>query len=276
MKQNVASREYKVMLKKERFVGSQTDLLEKAGLFWNAFKDSIQDIVIETHGTLDKVEKQRTVRFYDSSDCHLRENSYVFRERVDLGTGEREVTLKFRHQDRYISQDRDMAAADIKNGKTKFEEDIKHPFLKLYSFSTKQPISDSRSLNKLKDPVDLYPDLKKKLKSYQKNKSIGIVGDFTANELVITGADFQIEKSPKVKAECALIAWYDEDGKKDEPVVVEFSYKYENEKEEFDSESAQVAYDVFCTLEKVLTEWIHSGGPTKTKYVYSRAKVTGS
>jgi len=43
--QNVVSREYKVMLKKERFVGSQNDLLERAKGFWRVFEDAIQDIV---------------------------------------------------------------------------------------------------------------------------------------------------------------------------------------------------------------------------------------
>ena len=271
MKQNVISREYKVMLNKECFVGSQADLLEQAGLFWNAFKDSIQDIVIDTDGTLNKVEKQRTVRFYDSADRRLRKNDYVFRERVDLSSGEREVTLKFRHPDRYISQDRDMAAANSKDGKTKFEEDIKLPFLKLYSFSTKQPIPEDKNLNKLNDPGRLFPDLQERLKSYQEDEPITKVGDFTARELVIEGAEFKIKKNPEVEAECALIAWYDEAGEEDKPVVVEFSFKYENEQEEYDGESAQIAYDVFGTLKDTLAEWIDSEGPTKTAYVYSRA-----
>ena len=72
MKQDVVSREYKVMLKKERFVGSQDDLVERAKDFWNAFKDSIQDIVFDTDGSLKKIEKQRTIRFYDSVDSRLR------------------------------------------------------------------------------------------------------------------------------------------------------------------------------------------------------------
>ena len=271
MKQNVVSREYKVMLKKERFVGLQIDLLERAIDFWDVFKNSIQDIVFDTDGSLNKIEKQRAIRFYDSADRFLRENNYVFRERVDLSTRKREVTLKFRHPDRYISQDRDMAAADVENGKTKFEEDIKLPFIKLYSFSTKQPISDGNSLNKLNDPGELYPDLKKQLKSYRDNELIDIVGDFTAREVVITGADFQIRKSPKVEAECALIAWYDEAGEEDRPVVVEFSFKYENEREEFDGEAAQRAYDVFGRLKDMLAEWVNSEGPTKTAYVYSRS-----
>lgn len=270
MKQDVVSREYKVMLKKERFVGSQDDLVERAKDFWNAFKDSIQDIVFDTNGNLQKIEKKRTLRFYDSVDRRLRENDYVFRERVDLSTGKREVTLKFRHPDRYISQARDMAAG-VENGRTKFEEDIKLPFIKLYSFSTKQPISDGKSLNKLNDPGKLYPDLKKRLKSYEENEPIEIVGKFTAKEIVVSGAYFQIGKNPKVEAECALIAWYEEAGEEGRPVVVEFSFRYENEREEYDGEAAQRAYDVFGRLKDMLAEWIDSEGPTKTAYVYSRA-----
>jgi len=245
MKQHVVSREYKVMLKKERFVGLQVDLLERAGDFWHAFEDSIQDIVFDTDGSLKRVEKQRIVRFYDTADRRLRENNYVLRERVDLNSGKREVTIKFRHPDRYISQDREMVAADVENGKTKFEEDIKLPFTKLYSFSTKQPIADGKSLNKLKDLAKLYPDLKNRLKPYQKSEAIAVVKDFAAREIVITGADFQIRKSPKVEAECALIAWYDGAGEEDRPVVVEFSLKYENEREEYSGKAAQKAYDVF-------------------------------
>ena len=100
MKQNVISREYKVMLKKERFVGSQDHLFEVAGDFWHAFKNAIQDIVPDTNGSLDTVTKQRTIRFYDSAERLLRNSNYVFRERVDTTTGKREVTLKFRHPDR--------------------------------------------------------------------------------------------------------------------------------------------------------------------------------
>ncbi|MGD1699019.1 hypothetical protein [Dapis sp. BLCC M229] len=271
MKQNVISREYKIMLQKERFIGEQNDLLQKAGEFWKDFKGLIQDIVIDTDGSLNEVKKERKIRFYDTVDRCIRKSNYVFRERVDINTGKREVTLKYRHPDRYISQDRDMTAADVENGKTKFEEDIKLPFIRLYSFSTKQPISDSKNLNKLNDPGELYPDFKKRLKSYQENVPIEVVGDFTAREIVIAGADFQIRNSPKVEAECALIAWYDLGGEKDNPVVVEFSFKYENEKEEYDGEASQKVYDVFSRLNEKLAAWVDPDGETKTAYVYSRA-----
>ena len=92
--------------------------------------------------------------------------------------------------------------------------------------------------------------------------------------MVITGADFQIRKSPKVEAECALVVWYDDSSKEDMPVVVEFSFKYENEREEYDGEAAQRAYNVFGILEN-LEQWVDPEGQTKTKtfYVYSRAEI---
>ena len=164
-----------------------------------------------------------------------------------------------------------MASADAENGKTKFEEDIKLPFITLYSFSTTQPISHGKSLNRLSDPGELYPDLKKRLKSYQANESIDIVGNFTAREVVITGADFQIRKSPKVEAECALVTWYDDAAEEHRPVVVEFSFRCENEREEYDGAAAQRAYDVFGRFKDMLPEWVDHEGPTKTAYVYSRA-----
>ncbi len=273
MQQKVGSREYKVMLKEERFVGLPADLLERAGEFWNVFQGSIQDIVLDIDGNLNTIKKQRSIRFYDSKDHHLKNNSYVFRERVDLSTRKREVTLKFRHQDRYISQDRDMAASDVENGDPKFEEDIKLPFIKLYSFSTKQPIKDGKILNKMKDPGRLYPDLQGRLKSYQKNEPIYIVGDFTAREFVVTGATFQIGKDPMVEAECALVAWYDEAGEEDRPIVVEFSFRYKHKDEEFDGEAALRAYDVFGRFSDILEEWVDSEGPTKTQFVYSKSRL---
>jgi hypothetical protein len=269
MKQKVISREYKVMLKKERFIGSHADQLKHAENFWNAFKDLIQDIVFDTDGSLDKVDHRRTIRFFDSADFHLRENIYVFRERVDSEAGKREVTLKFRHPDRYVSQDRNMDGNDVENGKTKFEEDIKQPFIGLYSFSTTQPISIDKFLNKLEDLGELYPDLKKRLKPFQSDEPVKVVGDFTAWEVVIVGADFQIGKNPKVEAECALIVWYDEVDVTDKPVVVEFSFRYKNDQESFDGESAHTAYNVFGRLKDM--EWVDAEGPTKTAYVFSRA-----
>ena len=121
----------------------------------------------------------------------------------------------------------------------------------------------------MKDLAKLYPDLNNRLKPYRKSEASEVVKDFAAREVVITGADFQMRKSPKVEAECALIAMYDEAGEKDRPVVVEFSFKYENEREGYSGKAAQRAYDVFSKLKDMSAAWVDSDGPIKTAYVYS-------
>ncbi len=197
----IVSRSYKMMLQQNQFVGEQTEVIQKAQNFWQCFKESIQDIVFDTDGSLKEIKEKRAIRFFDTTDNFWRRSDCVFRERIEINLdtrekGDREVTLKFRHPDHYISQDRDMSADDHDNGKTKFEEALKLPFASLYSFSTKQSISDSKSLNKLSDVSKLYPDLKHKIPSGQENQTIHLVGDFTAIEIVIEGADFQIGKNP--------------------------------------------------------------------------------
>ncbi len=136
------------MLSPRRFTGDEQQILAKAGVFWNDFRQAIQPFTKDTIGELDAIVHRRTIRFYDTSNYQLRLNDYVFRERRDIQTGEREITLKFRHPDRYISQDRNMDTRKIDRGKTKFEEDIKPPFLKLYSFSTKQKIKNDKKFSK--------------------------------------------------------------------------------------------------------------------------------
>jgi hypothetical protein len=267
---SIGSREYKIMLKAEKFKGKEKELLKTAGKFWSDFKPDMSDFVIDTNGKLNEIKKRRTIRFYDTDMARLRNNNYVFRERTDLETGQREVTLKFRHPDRYLTQDRNMDAKKPKKGESKFEQDIKPPFLSLYSFSTKQEISSSKNLNKMNDPVGLFPDLENKLNNYQKDEQLNKVGQFTARELVITGADFQISASPKLEAECALIVWYQNKGSHTKPLLVEFSFKYESKDEDYDGNMAQRAYHVFMKLQKC-QKWIDLKSMTKTAYVYGLA-----
>lgn len=126
-REQVISREYKIMLQADKFVGAKQHVLEQAGAFWQSFKQVIEDFGIDTHGNLDTIKKRRVIRFYDakapcspgSTDAvfRLRDcNGYVFRERKELDDGDREVTLKFRHPDRFIAQDRAMDAKEEEDG----------------------------------------------------------------------------------------------------------------------------------------------------------------
>jgi hypothetical protein len=163
-----------------------------------------------------------------------------------------------------------MAAARPEKGVTKFEEDIKLPFSTFYSFSTAQPISRGKSLDRLHDVVSLYPGMKKQLGSVSKNEPIEIVGSFVAREIVIAGASFRLQRKPKREAECALIVWYGDTNQEDKPVVVEFSFRYGNKHEEYERDAALRAYDAFGSIQKSLAEWIDPDGATKTAFVYEQ------
>lgn len=266
MEEKVVAREYKVMLQTEQFAGNESQVLNAANTFWDAFTQAINLLDLKTDGSLKKIKDRRIIDFYDTDTPHLLYgNDYIFRVRRDTSTDEREITLKFRHPDRYIAQDRNMNARDVSQGKIKFEEDIKSPFTVLYSFSTTQTIAATKHFNTLNDVIQLYPDLADKLTNYTGEETIHIV-KHSVRELVIKGGEFLLRKEPKVNAECALIAWYDNNVEK--PVVVEFSFRYSDKNGAYTLKMAQRAYEVFEVLQK-LTSWLDPKPKTKTAYIYN-------
>lgn len=265
--EHVTSREYKLMLQPDRFAGDEEALLLVAGKFWEAYIATIGELV-EDKGSLDKIEHRRAIKFFDTADHRLYETDYAFRVRQDRGgdnDGDREATLKFRHQDRYIAAGRDVDAADDQGAKTKFEEDIKPPFRKLFSHSTKQPIDDDK-FRTLGDVAARFPGLAKDLDGYDEKEAIDLVG-FTAHEIVITGGELKLGKKKDKKAECALIVWYGE--ALDQPAVAEFSFKYSNDREKFGTKVASRAFSAF-ELVQAMNEWVDPRMPplTKTKFIY--------
>jgi hypothetical protein len=267
-KERVISREYKVMLRAPRFAGDEAALLRCAGEFWRDFEQAIGSVALDTDGDLDTVTDRRTIRFYDTADRRLNRQSYIFRERVSLETGDREATLKFRHVDRYVAQDRRMEARQADAGRAKFEEDIKPPFVTLYSFSTTQPISGDRNLNKLEDVAQLFADVADSLDEFDEDAELQVVNGFTARELVVKGGRFRLDARPERDAECALIIWYDHDGDARAPVVAEYSFKYGDDEEEYTRKMAQRAHAVFDALQERLAAWLDPESMTKTAYVY--------
>lgn len=273
-RQKVKSREYKIMLRAGEFHGGEDLVLEKANQFWTDFAKAVAQMEIAADGTLDTINKRRLIRFFDTMGHRLRKNGYVFRERVDVeDESDREVTLKFRHPDRYLAQDRNMDARKDAKGKpkTKFEEDVKPPSTRLFSFSTTQKIGD-RNLNRMDDPAELCPGLEPQLDEFDEDEEILPVGRFTARELVVEGAGFQIGKDRDVVTECALVVWYDADGSDEDPEVVEFSYKYGDDDERYRGVPAGRAHDVLMLLQgERFLSWVDTASKTKTGFVYDRA-----
>src|SRR5262245_2840328 len=98
----VISREYKVMLKPNRFTGSEHDLLEKAGAFWKDVAAAVSEVALASSGKPDTVGKRRLISFLDSKGEGFAAGGYVFRECSDLDGKSRELTLKFVHRDRNV------------------------------------------------------------------------------------------------------------------------------------------------------------------------------
>ena len=266
----IVSREYKAMLKASRFAGDERRLLETAGRFWRDAGKAFADVVVDVGGNLSDIQAHRLIRFYDTPKRELNCSAYIFRERVELDGKRREVTLKFRHPDRYVAQDRDMRAAEGDDVRTKFEEDIKPSFQSLYSHSTTQRIETGKVLDAVKDVSRFYPGLKQDLPGLAKDTPIEVVDKFTARELVIGGAGLQLGKSRRIAAECVLVVWYDhaKPDKGDTPVVAEFSFKYGDGGEDYNGGAVRRAYEAFTLLQNGLPDWVDHASKTKTAFVY--------
>ena len=208
-RRKVVSREYKVMLQAAKFAGSRKQLLTTARQLWDDFSRAIGPVVVAAGGTLETIEKERLIVFLDSDAQHLRAGGYIFRVRRPLESVQPQVTLKFRHPDRYVAESRQMKSRRIQT-EIKFEEDIKPPFVSLYSFSTSGDIGKKPVPSTLDDVSRLFPDLSKRLGKVDDRHTLSHVNGFTARELVITGATMTIGTKPKVECECALIVWYDQ------------------------------------------------------------------
>lgn len=261
------SREYKVMLNPGTFTGVLDGPAGRIGHFGREFQQLVlRPRLLSTTGALGAKKSTRTVRFYDTSDDLLLSNHYVFRER-STGARRREVTLKFRHPDRYVAGGRNMHPGDLK-----FEQDVKTPFRCLYSFSSKQRVSSAKIINRLSHPAELFPDLPRQLPRYDADEPLRLVNDFTALETVFAGVKFELEPSPRTVAECAIIVWHRENLTHKSPAVVEFSFRYDAPRGGYTRKSAENAYAVFMAVQKNLTGWIDTDAPSKTAYVYGMAQ----
>ena len=162
-----------------------------------------------------------------------------------------------------------MHARNLRNAAIKFEEDIKAPFLQLYSFSSGGSPGKNDKLKILKEVTRHFPGLSAEFDRSTNNQMIKQVHDETIVEIVITGGSLELGSSQGETAECALIAWYGSAGFVDEPLIVEFSFRYGSKKARYARETAQNAFDVFELIQKNMTSWLGQKGATKTGLVFA-------
>jgi len=265
-RQAVKSREYKVMLQATPFAGADDAVRATIGRFWSDVAAALTNRTTNVGGEFGLIKHRRTIRFYDTADHHLHQHSYIFRERVDVDTTAREVTLKYRHADRYAAADRDMDVSG-RDAESKFEEDVKPPFTSVFSYSTTAPLGAEDRYESLAHIRDLYPGLARSLE-LPWEEPLHLVRGFSARETVFVGAEVLLG-ADQVAAPCALVVWHDDDDPSTPPVAVEFSFKYGNHEEEYDGSLALAAFDFLRFLHNELPAWVNPKGQTKTGLVYS-------
>jgi len=262
----VVSREYKLMLQAAKFAGPEQHLLAVAHEVWEELVGAIAPFVVRADGALDTISKQRLVAFLDSQARHLCRGGYHFRLRRTLEGSRPEVTLKFRHPDRYVAEARQMKSSI--RATVKFEEDIKPPFNSLYGFSTRGRVGRKNVPGTLAAVSALFPDLPKRLGKIDGSLKLRVVNRFTARELVVTGPILTIGAKPRIEIECALIVWYKHQDTTNAPVAVEFSFRYGNPNGRYSGKAARRAYNIFETLQHSLPEWLDPTCTTKTALVF--------
>ena len=261
---DVGSREYKILLNTNSFTGNASTRASKVNNYWAELKSVIENSSIErdTSGNL-SLEKSRTVSFYDvQGSCDLFNAGYIFRERTE--NGNRQVTLKYRSPDRFIATKKDMDGTEP-GWESKFEEDIAVPFVSKYSFSTKQEISNSKNLNKMDDPIRLYPGLLNE--NFDDTRYIEKVASLTVNEYVYKNATVDLGS---LDAEFSLTLWYNESISTTAPIVAEISFKYEDTNESFSNKVVTRAKELFTAMQQntTLVNWNAQNSLTKTATIY--------
>lgn len=287
------SREYKLMLATSSFRGAEPAINN----YWTERLNPLIDRVLGRKSGGDSraegrfsLEKQRVVRFFDTPNCQLRRNGYVFRKRVDApggiqGSGPEEGTLKFRSPDRLIS-----AEARLEN-EDKFEEDIspviaraetgegEFPVLvnhaavmrSQYASSAKAKIGNQDDIKTIHDVLDHFGETDDPLEGAHEDAQLKLVSDFTAFERVYEGAEVDLGKG--VDAEFALTLWYDHaSGQLDQPVIAELSFAYDlDQGEDLDPNVPRRAKDLFAALQSP-DAFFSPASDTKTTFAYNLRK----
>lgn len=253
----VGSREYKLLLEASAFDGSNPEAAVQN--FWTDLETVIENSIDRSTSGSFSLAKNRTIKFYDTpSTCVLKNNSLVFRERIE--DGDREVTLKYRSPDRYIAGHQDMSGTES-DAETKFEEDISALFQTKYSHSTTQGIGSSKNINKMDDPIGLYPDLDKY--NFDEDEALAQVGNVTISEKVYKGPSVDLGNKD---AEFSVTLWYTS-ANSITPVVAEVSYKYKDADEDYSENVVTRAKLLFDAMQCM--SWMATNSVTKTAFVYA-------
>jgi len=259
---DVTSREYKLMLQPALFA-------------YNTESSNVDDFIDDAETAIEAaisrnvtgsavLSKVRDVKFFDTDgSCALRNNGYSFRERIE--SGDSEVSLKFRSEDRYIADFEDMSATSG-SAETKLESDIgisaSSNFVVLYSHSATAP--NTRTINQMDDINDQFPGFDSDY-GFADSSTLDLVGGLTIREHVYKNVDIDLGS---IDAEISVTLWYNGTPTGSAaPVVAEVSFKYEDNAADYTKKVVNRAKQAFIALQS-LSGWTDPTSKTKTRFVY--------
>lgn len=256
----ITSREYKLLLKTENF-----DDREKGT---ENFRNILQTSVSEIGGNFIKSTEdiKRITWFLDTPDDLLLNLGYILRVRYEVNDPKcYKITLKFRHPDRYISSSVNMNSPE--NVKSKFEEDILHPFTSKFSQSVSFRKKDMPRFLTIFDILNYFPKIN--LHGIHSHSPIVVRSDFKAYEItrrigtVNFGADMHMK--------CCLNFWYRSKDCTGIPVVSEFSFDYDADEdsgiaESYPENTVRNAYEIYRKMQ-TKTDWFDPVSKTKTALI---------
>lgn len=270
----LVSREYKVMLDQKPFADPVKAL--------KALRKDLDKVATPVEGVVPvgdfDVERRRTIAFLDTEDHALRRNGFILRRR--MSDEKAEYTLKCRSEDRYFAAGANMRTAEGFKPDKKFEEDIAPPFLCRFSRSNtvrppkRTPLRLGEPPKTLDEAIAFFPGLRGLASEGQPvpgETPLAIVNGVIAFERVYTGTNLVFEghgpNEARRQATVALILWSDsEDGK---PLVAEFSFRLEDEKERYSRALAIAARSLYAGIQGLSRA--RPKGKTKTAFIYRDA-----
>ena len=270
----VTSREYKVIVDGSLFADVEaglSDILDDLG-------DLGRSVGVEVSGKFDdKDPTERSILFLDTPDYTLHENGLLLRQRVKRKSGKTEYTLKCRTEDRYIATGKDLSSVAGLKPDSKFEEDIGVPFVSRFSHSTTVELDEDDDLAGKKFPetllaaASLFPGLRAVHRDglpCPQETELAPVNSLQVFERVFKGAEIYFPKGPNrepsLTGSVALILW--SKGEKGRILTAEFSFRYEDDNEDFSPEVASAAKRFFEGLQRL--DWARPEASTKTQYMY--------
>ena len=261
----LGSRRYKLSLQATAFAGDEQATRRAVDRFWASVQSVLDGLGVETERLLDEVKRRRRVFFLDTAEHGFNSQCYLIRECVDETSGDRRLTLKFRHPDRYVTQDRDMTAW-VAHEPGRLEEIVSPPYDSVFTHSTTIGIGPTTEVRRVEQLLALFPGLARDLRGTDDDDEVSVVRHYSVREMVLGGGSLVL-RPHRTPVPCELMMWHATDDPT-QPVCIEFSYAYGDDDEDYRGRVALEALDALRALHDGLPEWVDPDPQAKSTLVY--------